>query len=105
MTTEPAAATPAAPADKRSSRGFILGVLLVGALPFAPVSTRARDSDALAKAAQNPVADRISLPFQNNTFFGVGPHGDVANVLNIQPVVPISAESYQQNDKGPAQCR
>jgi hypothetical protein len=32
----------------------------------------------------------ISLPFQNNTFFGVGPHGDTANVLNIQPVVPFS---------------
>jgi hypothetical protein len=31
----------------------------------------------------------ISLPFQNNTFFGVGPDDDVANVLNIQPVIPI----------------
>jgi hypothetical protein len=40
--------------------------------------SRAQDSDALAKAAQNPVAAMISLPFQNNTFFGVGPHGDVA---------------------------
>jgi hypothetical protein len=31
----------------------------------------------------------ISLPFQNNTFFNVGPDHDVANVLNIQPVIPI----------------
>ena len=45
----------------------------------------------LAKAAQNPVADMISLPFQNNTYFGIGPDGDdVANVLNIQPVYPIN---------------
>jgi hypothetical protein len=57
-------------------------------------SSHAQDSDALAKAAQNPVAAMISLPFQNNTFFGVGPHGDVANVLNIQPVVPIGAGSW-----------
>ena len=53
--------------------------------------SRAQDSGDLAKAAQNPVAAMISLPLQNNTFFGVGPHGDVANVLNIQPVVPIGA--------------
>ena len=31
----------------------------------------------LAKAAQNPVADMISLPLQNNTNFGVGPDDDV----------------------------
>jgi len=43
----------------------------------------------LAKAAQNPVADMISLPLQNNTNFGVGPGDDVQNVLNVQPVIPI----------------
>lgn len=59
-----------------------------------PCAAMAQDSDALAKAAQNPVAAMISLPFQNNTFFGVGPHGDVANVLNIQPVVPIKAGDW-----------
>ena len=33
----------------------------------------------------------ISLPFQNNTLFGVGPDDDgVANVLNIQPVIPVT---------------
>ena len=44
----------------------------------------------LAKAAQNPVADMISLPFQNNFNFNVGPHKQLQNVLNVQPVVPIS---------------
>ncbi len=43
----------------------------------------------LARAAQNPVADLISLPFQNNTNFNYGPNGHIQNVLNIQPVVPI----------------
>jgi hypothetical protein len=39
----------------------------------------------LAAAAQNPIAAMYSLPFLNNTYFGVGPsHDDTANVLNIQ---------------------
>ena len=43
----------------------------------------------LAHQAQNPIADLISLPFQNNTTFGVGPGDDALNVLNIQPVIPF----------------
>ena len=43
----------------------------------------------LQAAAQNPVADLISLPFQNNTYFGIGPNDETVNVLNIQPVVPF----------------
>jgi hypothetical protein len=49
------------------------------------------DTEALAAAAQNPVAAMYSLPFQNNTYFGVGPnHNQTANVLNIQPVLPFT---------------
>ena len=48
---------------------------------------RARD---LSKKAANPLADLISLPFQNNTNFGLGPYDRTQNVLNIQPVVPFS---------------
>ncbi|KRE12306.1 neuromedin U [Bosea sp. Root483D1] len=44
----------------------------------------------LAKAAQNPIASMISLPVQNNLNFGVGPYSRVQDVLNIQPVIPIS---------------
>jgi len=43
----------------------------------------------LAKQAQNPVAHMISLPFQNNFNFGVGPKEDLQYVLNVQPVVPF----------------
>jgi hypothetical protein len=50
----------------------------------------AGDTEALAKAAQNPVASLISVPLQNNTAFGVGPYDRTQNVLNIQPVIPIS---------------
>jgi hypothetical protein len=54
----------------------------------------AQESGDLAKAAQNPVAAMISLPFQNNTFFGVGPGDDTANVLNIQPVIPFTVGDW-----------
>ncbi len=46
-------------------------------------------NEELAKKTQNPVADLISVPFQNNTDFGVGPHNRVKNTLNIQPVWPF----------------
>ena len=49
-----------------------------------------KGSDATAKdAAENPVAAAISLPLQNNTFFGVGPYRRAENELLIEPVVPI----------------
>ena len=52
---------------------------------------KGRESDEeVARAAQNPVADIISIPFQNNSNFGFGPGNDrTQNVLNIQPVLPF----------------
>jgi hypothetical protein len=46
--------------------------------------------EELAKQSQNPVASLISVPFQNNTNFGIGPDDETQNVLNIQPVWPFS---------------
>jgi len=48
------------------------------------------DTTALAKKTQNPVAPMISVPFQNNTNIGIGPHDRTQNVLNIQPVIPVN---------------
>jgi hypothetical protein len=67
-----------------------IGGAALTALAVLPSLAMAQDQADLAKASQNPVADLISLPFQNNTFFGIGPDDDVANVLNIQPVIPIN---------------
>jgi len=64
--------------------------LVLGAIAALPSLALAQDQADLAKQSQNPVADLISLPFQNNTFFGIGPDNDTANVLNIQPVIPIN---------------
>jgi hypothetical protein len=48
------------------------------------------DEAALAQAAQNPIADMISLPFQNNVNLNVGAENKTQNVMNIQPVWPFS---------------
>ena len=58
-------------------------------LAFAQEQHEASTSD-LAKAAQNPIADMISVPFQNNFNFHVGPHNQLQDILNIQPVIPVS---------------
>ncbi len=50
----------------------------------------AEESGELAHQAQNPVAHLISVPFQNNFNFGVGPEDDLQYVLNMQPVVPFT---------------
>ncbi|HBP87832.1 MAG TPA: neuromedin U [Nitrospiraceae bacterium] len=59
--------------------------LLCGAHTYAE-----QNAEELAKKTQNPVADLISVPFQNNLNFGLGPHNRVQNILNIQPVVPFN---------------
>jgi hypothetical protein len=56
-------------------------------------SSQAGDSatnstEALQRATQNPVADLISVPLQNNSNFGIGRYERTQNVLNIQPVIP-----------------
>ena len=61
------------------------------ALLLAAVASHAEMSaEELAKLAQNPVGNLISLPFQNNTNFNVGPLSGTQNILNIQPVIPVS---------------
>ena len=57
------------------------------------VESDSEENAALAKASQNPLAAMYSLPFQNNTTFGNGPDKKAQNVLNIQPVIPISLGS------------
>ena len=45
----------------------------------------------LAMQLQNPVASLISVPFQNNFEFNLGPNDDgFKYTLNFQPVIPVS---------------
>ncbi len=54
-----------------------------------PISAICQEEDA-AKAAQNPLANVISLPFQNNSDFGIGMYNKTASVVNIQPILPVN---------------
>jgi hypothetical protein len=62
------------------------------AVPDSQVAGASGDQDAeLAKQLQNPVASLISVPFQNNFEFNLGPNDDgFKYTLNFQPVIPVS---------------
>ena len=53
-------------------------------------SVFAQDETELAKKTQNPLSNLISVPFQNNFNFNVGPDNDTQYLLNIQPVYPMN---------------
>lgn len=67
---------------------FISSVIAIIAI-FSGVGFSQESTEELAKAAQNPIANMMSFPFQNNTNFGIGPYNRTQNVLNIQPVLPF----------------
>jgi len=91
---------------------FTLGIILLPMKPFLPVAlcalllaaaasaadpvsvttapAPAANSAALAEKLQNPVADLISVQFQNNFDFGVGANNGTLYLLNFQPVIPLN---------------
>jgi hypothetical protein len=56
----------------------------VTSAPAAPANAA-----ALAEKLQNPVADLISVQFQNNFNFGLGEKSGTLYLLNFQPVIPL----------------
>jgi hypothetical protein len=52
--------------------------------------TQKKDTEALAMKLQNPVANLISVPIQNNWDFGIGSNAAMRYLVNVQPVVPFS---------------
>src|ERR1035438_3646830 len=67
-----------APADASSSSGGGAGD-----------DEQAKEAE-LAKKLQNPVANLISVPIQNNWDFGIGSANAMRYTANIQPVIPVS---------------
>src|SRR4249920_2932226 len=77
-----------------SSRSLWHALAVIAATAFATAapSHAALSAEELAKLAQNPVGNLISLPFQNNTNLNFGPEKGTQNILNIQPVIPIEVD-------------
>ena len=65
-------------------------VALVGANAAESGDDQESQTEKLAKETQNPIANLISVPFQNNFNFGIGPNDATQWVLNVQPVIPIT---------------
>ena len=68
-------------------------VAMAAALLAAAPAHAEMSAEELAKLAQNPVGNLISVPFQNNTNFNTGPRNGTQNILNIQPVIPFSVNA------------
>ena len=67
----------------------LAAVLVLSPMLHAQEAPAADDETALAKKTQNPVADLISVPFQNNFNFNTGPEDKTVWVVNVQPVMPL----------------
>jgi hypothetical protein len=72
------------------SRTLAALLATVSGLCATPLLAAESDATSLAKQAQNPVADLVSLPLQLNMNFDAGPEDDLQTILNVQPVVPFS---------------
>jgi hypothetical protein len=67
----------------------LLAVIVEAALPSA--FAQEKSDDELVKELSNPVASLISVPFQSNFEFKLGPNNDgFKYTLNFQPVIPFS---------------
>jgi hypothetical protein len=70
---------------------FAVAVMFHWTLPARADDDAKTASDA--QEAQNPIANIISVPFQNNTYLNYGPYKSDANILVIQPVYPLAIDS------------
>ena len=86
--------------SKLTCLGFLKTLALIFLMPIVTGSVLASTGDGiiepgedateeLARAAQNPIATMISVPFQNNTNFEFGPREKTQHIMNIQPVLPF----------------
>jgi hypothetical protein len=73
--------------SRKSADRAVVGIAM--AAVWVAAAAKAEDAPELAHLVENPIAEVVSVPFQNNLTFGVGAHDDPLNVLNIQPVLPF----------------
>jgi hypothetical protein len=76
-------------AGKRNRSPQLAAALLLSLLSVGTSIADTPGSDP-AKDSQNPIANLISVPFQNNINLNSGPEHGTQDVLNVQPVVPLA---------------
>ena len=69
----------------RRASTAVFGALALLTGPAPPAGAE----ESLAKESQNPLSTVVSVPFESNTLFNVGPSEATANVLNVKPVYPL----------------
>jgi hypothetical protein len=77
------------------SRGqpWIVGTVLAGMLLLEAMHAHAETSvQELAKLAQDPVGNLISMPFRNNSKPNFGPERNTQDVLNVYLVLRVSSD-------------
>jgi len=62
---------------------FSLVYMMVG-------SAFAQAEGDMAEESMNPLSTVISVPFENNTLFNVGPSKSTVNILNVKPIFPVN---------------
>ena len=89
----PSVSSMSADGDKPHTTRFLAVLVILTAFCLAPPLLRAASDSELAEKLQNPVADLISVQYQNNFDFGVGENNGTLYLMNFQPVIPIHVTS------------
>jgi hypothetical protein len=71
------------------SPAWLVATLVAVSLPIVPAVAQEHEATNLAKAAQNPIANMISVPIQYNLNMETGPFEKPQHLVNIQPVYPV----------------
>src|SRR5947207_13262959 len=70
---------------RRLASTALMAVVVAAGMIGVPARAEELSKEELAKLAQNPIGNLISVPFQNNMNFNVGPLRGFQDILNIQP--------------------
>jgi hypothetical protein len=82
--------TPSHPRRWDVGAALVAALALMAPLPSAAQSAGPPSAEELSKQLANPVASLVSVPFQSNWEFGVGPEEKTRYLMNFQPVMPFS---------------
>ncbi len=69
-------------------------VTLIAFLGGVGAFAHAQSQENIASESMNPLSTVVSIPFENNTLFNMGPAQSTVNVLNVKPVIPVNLGNW-----------